>query len=146
MWTNSITTTLILTIIGLGSGTAVAAGVFALITKIGVLTQIAHRTKTSNYVTIYETAVLAGGVIGTLLTIFHFQMSLPIIFIGIAGLCYGIFLGCLSTALAETLDVTAIFTRRLKLHTGIPFIVLSMALGKSLGSLLYYIRFYFPKT
>ena len=146
MWTNSIATTLILTIIGLASGTAIAAGIFALITKIGVLTQIAHRTKTSNYVTIYETAVLTGGVTGTLLTIFHFQMSLPVAFIGIAGLCYGIFLGGLSTALAETLDVTAIFTRRLKLHTGIPFIVLSMALGKSLGSLLYYIGFYFPKT
>ena len=146
MWNNSIATTLILTIIGLASGTAIAAGIFALITKIGVLTQIAHRTKTSNYVTIYETAVLTGGVTGTLLTIFHFQMSLPVAFIGIAGLCYGIFLGCLSTALAETLDVTAIFTRRLKLHTGIPFIVLSMALGKSLGSLLYYIGFYFPKT
>ena len=146
MWTNSIATTHILTIIGLASGTAIAAGIFALITKIGVLTQIAHRTKTSNYVTIYETAVLTGGVTGTLLTIFHFQMSLPVAFIGIAGLCYGIFLGCLSTALAETLDVTAIFTRRLKLHTGIPFIVLSMALGKSLGSLLYYIGFYFPKT
>lgn len=145
MWTNSIITSLILIIIGLASGTAIAAGIFALITKIGVITQIAHKTKTSNYVKVYETAVLTGGVIGTLLTIFHFQMSLPIIFIGIAGLCYGIFLGCLSTALAETLDVTAIFTRRLKLHTGLPFIVLSMALGKSLGSLIYYIRFYFPQ-
>lgn len=146
MWTNSLITSLILIIIGLASGTAIAAGIFALITKIGVITQIAHKTKTSDYVKVYETAVLTGGVIGTLLTIFHFQMALPIIFIGISGLCYGIFLGCLSTALAETLDVTAIFTRRLKLHTGIPFIVLSMALGKTLGSLLYYIRFYFPKT
>ena len=145
MWTNSLITSLILIIIGLASGTAIAAGIFALITKIGVITQIAHKTKTNNYVKVYETAVLTGGVIGTLLTIFHFQMSLPIIFIGIAGLCYGIFLGCLSTALAETLDVTAIFTRRLKLHTGIPFIVLSMALGKSLGSLIYYTHYYFPK-
>ena len=146
MLTNSIPTTLLLTLIGLGSGAAIAAGIFSLITKIGVLTQIAHRTKTGNYVSIYETAVLFGGFIGTILTIFQFQMSLPIVFIGISGLCYGIFLGCLSTALAETLNVTAIFTRRLKLHTGIPIIVLSMALGKCLGSLLYYIRFYFPKT
>ena len=145
MWTNSIIATLILAVIGLGSGAAIAAGIFALITKIGVLTQIAHRTKTGKYVTIYETAVCCGGVMGTLLTIFHFQFTLPITFIGIAGLCYGIFLGCLSTALAETLNVTAVFTRRLKLHTGIPLLVLSMALGKSIGSLIYYIQFYFPK-
>lgn len=146
MWTNSITTTLLLIIIGLGSGAGIAAGVFSLITKIGVITQIAHRTKTDAYVTKYETAVLVGGVTGTVLTIFNFSMSLPIATMAISGLFYGIFLGCLSTALAETLDVTAIFTRRLKLHRGIPFIVLSMALGKSLGSLLYYIRFYFPQT
>ena len=73
MWTNSIIATLILAVIGLGSGAAIAAGIFALITKIGVLTQIAHRTKTGKYVTIYETAVCCGGVMGTLLTIFHFQ-------------------------------------------------------------------------
>lgn len=145
MWTNSLITSLILIFIGLASGTAIAAGIFALITKIGVITQIARKSKTAAYVTIYETAVFVGGVTGTILTIFHFQFSIPTIFMGIAGLCYGIFLGCLSTALAETLDVTAIFTRRLKLHIGIPFIVLSMALGKSLGSLLYYILFYFPK-
>lgn len=146
MWTNSIVTTVIVAVVGLGSGAAIAAGIFALITKIGVINQIAHRTSTSKYVTIYETAVLCGGVTGTLFTIFHFQFTFPIILIGIAGLCYGIFLGCLSTALAETLDVTAIFTRRLKLHTGIPIIVLSMALGKSLGSLIYYIHFYFSNS
>jgi hypothetical protein len=34
----------------------------------------------------------------------------------------------------------------LRLHVGIPFIVLSMALGKTAGSLLYYIRSYFPNN
>lgn len=146
MWINSLITSVLLAIIGLGSGAAIAAGVFALITKIGVITQIAHRTDTDAFVPIYETSVLLGGFIGTLLTIFSFSMALPEIIIALAGLCYGIFLGCVSTALAESLDVTAILTRRLKLHNGIPFIVLSMAIGKTLGSLIYYIQFYFPKT
>ena len=145
MWTNTLLINIFLVVIGLGSGTAIAAGVFALITKIGVIAQIAKKTKTTAYVTSYETAVLFGGVTGTLFTIFNFSLALPIAIILIGGLSYGIFLGCLATALAEALDVTAIFTRRLKLHKGLPFIVLSMALGKSLGSLLYYIRFYFPK-
>ena len=146
MWINTLLTFALLTIIGLGSGTAIAAGVFALITKIGVITQIAHRTDTGAFVPIYETAVLLGGFIGTLLTIFSFSMAIPEVIIALAGLSYGIFLGCVSTALAESLDVTAILTRRLKLHIGIPFIVLSMAIGKTLGSLIYYIQFYFPKT
>ena len=146
MWTNTLLINIFLVVIGLGSGTAIAAGVFALITKIGVIAQIAKKTKTTAYVTSYETAVLFGGVTGTLFTIFNFSLALPIAVILIGGLSYGIFLGCLATTLAEALDVTAIFTRRLKLHKGIPLIVLSMALGKSLGSLLYYFRFYFPKT
>lgn len=146
MWTNTLLINIFLVVIGLGSGTAIAAGVFALITKIGVIAQIAKKTKTTAYVTSYETAVLFGGVTGTLFTIFNFSLALPIAIILIGGLSYGIFLGCLATTLAEALDVTAIFTRRLKLHKGIPLIVLSMALGKSLGSLLYYFRFYFPKT
>lgn len=145
MLTNSLLLNLFLVIIGLGSGTAIAAGIFSLITKIGVIAQIALKTKTNAYVTSYETAVLFGGVLGTIFTTFHFSLSLPAITLLIGGLSYGIFLGCLATALAEALNVTAIFTRRLKLHKGIPFIVLSMALGKTLGSLIYYIRFYFPK-
>lgn len=145
MWTNPILINTLLIIIGLGSGASIAAGIFALISKIGVIPQIANKTKTAPYVRTYEMSILVGGVTGTLLTIFDFSFTLPIIFIALSGLCYGIFLGCLATALAESLNVTAIFTRRLKLHKGIPWIVLSMALGKTLGSLIYYIHFYFPK-
>ena len=145
MLTNPLFSIPFLAIIGIASGSAIAAGIFALIPKIGVVAQIANKTKTTAYITSYETAVLLGGITGTLFTIFHFSITLPSITILIAGLSYGIFLGCLATALGEALDVTAIFTRRLKLHKGIPFIVLSMALGKTLGSLIYYIRLYFPK-
>ena len=145
MWTNPIIINILLITIGLGSGASIAAGIFALISKIDVIPQIDNRTKTTHYVRTYEMTILAGGVTGTILTIFDFSFAFPIIFITFGGLCYGIFLGCLATALAESLNVTSIFTRRLKLHKGIPWIVLSMALGKTLGSLIYYIHFYFPK-
>ena len=120
MLTNPILASITLIVIGLASGTGAAAGVFALITKV------------------------AGGVGGTLFFLFPFPFILPGIFLIIAGISFGIFVGCLATALAEALNVTAIFTRRLRLHIGIPLIVLSMALGKTAGSLLYYIRSYFP--
>ena len=144
MLTNPILASITLIVIGLASGTGAAAGVFALITKVGILPQIADKTKTTAYVTKYETAVLAGGVGGTLFFLFPFPFILPRIFLIIAGISFGIFVGCLATALAEALNVTAIFTRRLRLHIGIPLIVLSRALGKTAGSLLYYIRSYFP--
>ena len=146
MLTNPIFASIALIIIGLSCGTSASAGIFALITKVGVIPQIADKTKTAAYVTKYETAVLAGGVSGTLFFIFPFPFIIPQVFLSFAGISFGIFVGCLATALAEALNVTAIFTRRLRLHVGIPFIVLSMALGKTVGSLLYYIRSYFPNN
>ena len=50
----------------------------------------------------------------------------------------GIFVGCLAVALAEALNGTAIFARRAKLQMGLSFIVLSVAVGKVLASLLQF--------
>lgn len=140
MWINN----LLLIIIGIGSGMAIAAGVFALITKVGVIPQIADVSRTREHVTTYEMAVLAGAVLGNYVTVFPISLSLPTWIMGIFGIFSGIFTGCLATALAEALNVTAIFTRRLRLHTGIAWIVLSMALGKLFGSLIYFFRGYNP--
>ena len=140
MWANN----LLLIVIGIGSGMAIAAGVFALITKVGVIPQIADVTHTAAYVTTYEMAILAGALFGNYVTIFSISLSLPTWVMGIFGIFSGIFVGCLATALAESLIVTAIFTRRLRLHTGIAWIVLSMALGKIFGSLIYFFRGYNP--
>ena len=140
MWINN----LVLFLIGLSGGMAIAGGTVALVTKIGVIPQIADVTKTIKYVTTYETAVLLGALVGNYTTIFPISLSLPIWTMGIFGVFSGIFIGCLATALAEALNVTAVFTRRLRLHTGIAWIILSMALGKVFGSLIYFFRMYYP--
>ncbi len=140
MWTDN----LFLIIIGIASGTAISAGVFALITKIDVMPRIADVTHTAAYVTTYEMAVFWGALFGNYLTVFPVSLSFPSWIMAILGIFSGIFVGCLATALAEALNVTAIFTRRLRLHTGIAWIVLSMALGKIFGSLLYFFRGYNP--
>lgn len=140
MWINN----LVLFLIGLSGGMAIAGGTVALVTKIGVIPQIADVTKTIKYVTTYETAVLFGALVGNYTTIFPISLSLPIWTMGIFGVFSGIFIGCLATALAEALNVTAVFTRRLRLHTGIAWIILSMALGKVFGSLIYFFRMYYP--
>lgn len=140
MWINN----LVLILIGLSGGMAIAGGTVALVTKIGVIPQIADVTKTIKYVTTYETAVLFGALVGNYTTIFPISLSLPIWTMGIFGVFSGIFIGCLATALAEALNVTAVFTRRLRLHTGIAWIILSMALGKVFGSLIYFFRMYYP--
>ena len=47
----------------------------------------------------------------------------------------GVFVGCLAVALAEVIKTFPIFVMRTKLKWGIPYIALSLALGKMAGSL-----------
>ena len=51
---------------------------------------------------------------------------------------FGIFLGGWILALAEIAKVFPVFVRRIKLSPGMSLVILSIAAGKTLGSLLYY--------
>ena len=51
----------VLILIGLASGFAVASGIFAFITMLGIIPRLAARTKTANHVVWYETMIIAGG-------------------------------------------------------------------------------------
>ena len=53
------------------------------------------------------------------------------------GLFSGIFTGAWAMALTEIVDAVPIFSRRIRLKMGMPWIILSMALGRTLGALVY---------
>ena len=60
------------------------------------------------------------------------------VFLGIAGLFIGMFVGCLALAIAEMLDSIPIFARRVSYRHGLGIAVLAVAIGKLLGSLYYF--------
>ncbi|MDE6208598.1 MAG: stage V sporulation protein AB [Lachnospiraceae bacterium] len=138
MWTD-----ILLVILGALAGFGVSAAVFALITSIGIVPRLADKTHTGKYVRLYECAILLGGGLGNAFFIYAPVFSLPVFVIGIAGLFFGIYVGCLATALAEALNVTAVFSRRLKLHKGLGIVILFFALGKCVGSLAYFFMDFF---
>ena len=70
----------------------------------------------------------------------HILLTVLLVMIGIFA---GIFVGCLSIALAEVLDGIPIFARRVKLKMGVSTAVLAIALGKIAGSLIYFINGFF---
>ena len=47
-------------------------------------------------------------------------------------------------ALAEMADVFPIFSRRIKFSEGLPKAILAVALGKTIGSLIYYFMGWVP--
>ena len=125
-------------LVGISAGAAASAGVFALITVIGILPRWAGHTRTARHVSLYEWSVILGGTAGNL--IFLLQPSLPgkEIFEAAAGLFMGIFVGGLIMSLAEVLDVFPILLRRGRIQSGIPWMVLSIGIGKMLGAYLYF--------
>ena len=127
-------------VIGFSAGVVVAGGLFGFIVSLGVISDFADRTHTARRIFLYEDAVALGGIVGNIL--YTFQMQFPDLhwLLGVFGLLAGIFVGCWAIALTEVLNVFPIFSRRIRLAKGFGFIILGIAIGKGIGSLLYFIK------
>lgn len=134
MWVKEI----LLAVIGFSAGLIVAGGLFSFITSLGVVSDFADRTHTGSKILLYEDATALGGILGNLFSIYQFRLPGAPWFLWIFGLFSGIFVGGWAMALAETLNIFPIFIRRVKLVQNIPYIILSIALGKGIGSFIFY--------
>lgn len=130
---------IVLIIIGFGGGVVVAGGVFAFIAIIGVVPRLAQKTQTQDCVWIYEDAIMLGGIFGTIIMVTGLKLMFGNVVAAIYGLFAGMFVGCVAVSLAEILDVLPILTRRLSLKVGMAYFIVALAIGKLVGSLLYFI-------
>ena len=126
-------------IIGFGSGLVIAGAVYAFITIVGIVPRLAQKTHTTGHIKSYESALVLGGIFGTLAGFFRFYMPFGAVGAIVVSLANGIFIGCLAMSLAEVLNVIPIFSRRARLQRGMFFLVMAIAIGKLVGSLLYFL-------
>ena len=136
MWIRQI----LVAVVGLASGFAVAAGLFSFIIGLGVVSDFADRTHTGDRILLYEDCVALGGIAGNLFSVFEIHISHGNWLIPVFGILAGIFVGCWSMALAEILNVFPIFVRRLKIVRYISAFIISMALGKGIGSFVFFLQ------
>lgn len=129
MWTE-----LLLGFLGLASGMAVAGGMFSLLIALGVVSRFAGKTHTAAYVMRYEDAAALGGIFGNLFSIYQFSIPAGVPGAALFGFLSGVFTGTWAMALTEIVDAVPIFSRRIRLKTGMPWIILAMALGRSFGA------------
>lgn len=141
---------ILLWIIGISSGIMVSAGVFTVLFVVGLVPRFAGRTDTARCELFYEECLIFGAVLADVLSVFPIRRSLgsgPHILLTVLlvmiGIFAGIFVGCLSIALAEVLDGIPIFARRVRLKMGVSIAVLAVAVGKIAGSLYYFINGFF---
>lgn len=121
-------------LLGISFGVAVAAGLFAFVTTVGVVTRLAAGTKTAKHVMLYETISVLGVTLANGFDLFRWQVSCGVLCRGICGLFSGIFVGCLAAALAEVVNVFPVMMRRIRLKIGMAYIVLAFAVGKGVGA------------
>lgn len=141
---------LLLMFIGLCAGGVIAAGIFAFLAIIGVFPRIIGKTGTKRHILLYETVIIIGGIFGNVMDLY--EIPLPIgaagsgipflgnLVLGVFGLSVGIFIGCLVMSLTETLKALPVISRRIRLSVGLQYMILSLALGKMIGSLTYFIN------
>lgn len=143
---------IIMTFLALTTGFGVSAGVFAFILVIEVVPRImiTMGIKKCLYA---ENVVIWGVILGNIATVYmgflaesYYRVTAALMFshflLTLTGLCSGIFVGCISVALAEILHTFPIIFKRLNLSSGLSFLVLSMAFGKLIGALYYFLYGY----
>ena len=151
---------LLLAIIGVSSGLIVSAGVFTVLISVGLIPRFAGKMHVARKIFVLEEMVVLGTLAGSFFSIFsNWSMVgtfvrehelfgaeatqglwdlIGTVFLIIFGIFAGIFVGCLALAIAEMLNTIPIFARRIGFRHGLGIAILAVALGKLLGSLIYF--------
>ena len=128
----------VIILIGAMSGVFTAAGLFALITSVGVINRYADVSGTSRHVSLYEECIIIGATAANAVYVLGITVR-----IGMTGcIIFGLIIGTFLISLAETVKALPIFVHRAKAGTGLGFIVAATAAGKALGQLVYYLYMY----
>ena len=145
---------MLMAVIGLSYGALAAGGVFTVFIAVGLIPRFAGKTHTGYKVFLYEEMVIFGSITGCICSVFHEYLPLGrwmsallsygawnvlgnVVLI-LFGVFSGLFVGCLALAIAEMLDTIPIFARRIGFRHGLGIAVTSMAVGKAIGSIVYF--------
>ncbi|MDE7247401.1 MAG: stage V sporulation protein AB [Lachnospiraceae bacterium] len=151
---------LFLAVIGVSAGLIVSAGVFTVLISVGLIPRFAGKMHVAHKVFVLEEAVIWGTLAGSFLSIYNkwaqigYYVRMHEIFGAgategvwnlagtliqiIFGLFAGIFVGCLALAIAEMLNTIPVFARRIGFRHGLGVAILAVAIGKLVGSLIYF--------
>ena len=119
-------------------GFLVAGGVIAVIVGLGIVTRLVGITHTAKENRWYESMIFTGAIFGNMLTVYRIPLALGRAGLLILGVSAGIYTGGWIMALAEVVNVFPVYCRRLGITKGTSWIVVTLAAGKTLGSLLHF--------
>ena len=124
--------------LGLCFGIVVASGAAAFIISLGIVPRYAQITRTAKRVQLYEDCSMLGAFVGNVLFLYSGRVSLGNMGLAVYGIFAGMFLGSWIIALGEVVNIYSIMARRIGITRGIGWIIIVMAVGKTLGSLFFF--------
>lgn len=133
---------ILLGILCIGGGGLAAAGIFALITTVGIVNRYAKVTHTSRHLRLYEEMIIWGASLGNLWLLLEVPVLLGTAGAMIFGLMAGVYVGSFAVCLAENIKAIPVFVRRTRMASGLGWLILALALGKGIGGLIYYLYLY----
>lgn len=124
---------------GIAAGAATSGGVLAFLIKIGIYPRMIGSSHTIHQLKFYEWMIILGIICSGIYSEYpDLMLHVGYWFVVLWGLCAGMFVGCVSAALAEVLNVFPVLFRRLDLQSGMSFYMVMMALGKMSGAFWYF--------
>ncbi len=136
-------------IIGLSFGALAASGVLTVLMAVGLMPRYAGRMHEAKHILLFENMIILGTMSGTFVSLFGIFADgnglglLGMLLQSFYGVFSGIFVGTLALAIAEMLDALPIYFRRARIGSGLKWIILAVALGKTVGGYLYfYLKIY----
>ena len=146
-------------VLGLGGfafGLLSSAGVFTVLSAVGLIPRFVGSTHSAKEIWLYENMVIIGTILGGMYSVFSEEWNLGLlaetflpravwqvmgnVLLIAISLFAGMFTGCLALAIAEMLDSIPILTRRISFRHGLGIMVLGIALGKMIGSLYFFFK------
>jgi stage V sporulation protein AB len=126
-------------VVAFGGGITVGSAAAAFIALLKIVPRLVQISNTNDQIKTYQYVLTAGFVLftGVYFSNFHFNLSkyitIPI------GFLYGVFIGMLSSALAEVLNVIPVLSKKFKLKNRMNYIIYTLLFGKVAGALYFWI-------
>ena len=130
---------IILIIGSFGGGIIVGGAIAAFITILEIVPRLAQFTETENKIKLYQSTMVTSFILSIIFYFYDFKLNVFEIVTIPVGFIYGVFIGLLSSALAEVLNVIPVIAKKVKIKNDFKYLVWALAGGKVAGSLIYWI-------
>ncbi len=130
---------IILIPVSLGGGIAVGTALAAFLAILQIIPRLIQLTNTNNYIKLYYWNIIIAVILFNVLYMFEYSINIDKYIMIFLGGVYGIFIGLLSSALAEVLNVIPILSKKFKIKNNLKYTIYALMVGKVIGSLYYFI-------